>query len=105
MSGIVQEIVDTYKKGGALTKLIFINTSIFIVCGIISLFYSNIVLWLSLPSDLPSLILKPWTLITYNFYHKELLHFIFNVLNLYWFGKIFLIYFNNKKTIPEEWFL
>ena len=99
MSGIVQEIVDTYKKGGTLTKLIFINTCIFVICGIISIFYDNITLWLSMPSDLPELMLKPWTLITYNFYHKEILHFIFNVLNLYWFGKIFLVYFNNKKLL------
>ena len=99
MSGIVQEIVDTYKKGGTLTKLIFINTAVFVICGIVSLFFSNIMLWLSMPSDLPDLILKPWTLITYNFYHKELFHFIFNVLNLYWFGRIFLVYFNNKKLL------
>jgi membrane associated rhomboid family serine protease len=99
MSGIIQEIVDTYKKGGTLTKLIFINTTIFVVCGIVGLFFDDITLWLSMPSDLPGLMLKPWTLITYNFYHKEILHFIFNVLNLYWFGKIFLVYFNNKKLL------
>jgi membrane associated rhomboid family serine protease len=99
MPGIVQEIVDTYKKGGTLTKLIFINVCIFVVCGLVSLFYDDITFWLSMPSDLPRLILRPWTLVTYNFYHREILHFIFNALNLYWFGKIFMIYFNQKKLL------
>ena len=99
MSGIVQEIVDTYKKGGTLTKLIFINASVFVICGIVSIFFDPIKDWLSMPSGLPELMMRPWTLITYNFYHIEILHFIFNILSLYWFGKIFLVYFNNKKLL------
>ena len=33
------------------------------------------------------------------FYHEDFFHFIFNILNLYWFGKIFLIYFDQKKLV------
>jgi membrane associated rhomboid family serine protease len=99
MPGIFQELISTYQKGGTLIKLIFINSAVFILFGIVNVFYSDIPYWLSMPSYVNGLIHKPWTLLTYMFYHKEILHFLFNVLNLYWFGKIFLVYFSEKKLL------
>jgi len=100
MAGIGKELMDTYKNGGILIKLIFINSIIFIIQGIIGLFWADLFKnWLSMPSDWQELIYKPWTLVTYNFYHEGVLHFFFNILNLFWFGKIFLIYFNDKKLL------
>ena len=37
-------------------------------------------------------------LITYMFTHKDIWHILFNMLWLYWFGKIFLEYLDQKKT-------
>jgi membrane associated rhomboid family serine protease len=54
---------------------------------------------MSMPSTPIALLFKPWTIITYMFYHEEILHFLFNMLNLYWFGKIFLLYFDEKKLV------
>jgi membrane associated rhomboid family serine protease len=38
--------------------------------------------------------MRPWTLLTYMFFHQGLLHLLFNMLWLYWFGKIFRMYFS-----------
>ena len=46
--------------------------------------------WLTLPSAFPVFITRPWTLITYVAVHFEVLHMLFNVLWLYWFGMILL---------------
>jgi membrane associated rhomboid family serine protease len=54
---------------------------------------------MSMPSLPYELLLKPWTIITYMFYHEEFFHFLFNILNLYWFGTIFLMYFNEKQLV------
>ncbi len=55
--------------------------------------------YLALPAD-PGMILKrPWTIISYMFLHYDFLHILFNMLWLYWFGKIFLEYLNPKKLI------
>jgi membrane associated rhomboid family serine protease len=51
------------------------------------------------PADLHLLIRKPWTLITYMFLHKNFLHILFNLLWLYWFGRIFLEYLDDKKLV------
>lgn len=104
MSGVFQELKNTYRTGGALIRLIYVNSAVFILTSLAFLFSGRpagfqLDYWLSLPSDPVSLLSKPWTLVTYMFYHREIFHFLFNVLNLYWFGKIFLMYFNERKLV------
>jgi membrane associated rhomboid family serine protease len=99
MSEIIKELKDTYKNGGTLMKLVFLNSAVFIVCGIVNIFYKDTVTWLAMPSNPAELYSRPWTLVTYMFFHLDPLHFFFNVLNLYWFGKMFLMYFDQKKLL------
>lgn len=42
--------------------------------------------WLVLPSSLPVLATRPWTLLTYMVTHQSLWHLLFNMLWLIWFG-------------------
>lgn len=106
--GIWDDIRNTFRRGNTLTKLIYINIGVFLVITIAAIFsflLSNdrivaAVLGLfSVPADLNSLVRKPWTIITYMFTHKELLHILFNMLWLYWFGKIFLEYLDQRKLV------
>ena len=52
-----------------------------------------------LPASLGTLITRPWTPISYMFLHINLFHILFNVLWLYWFGKIFLEFLNEKQLL------
>ena len=62
--------------------------------------YSNIwISYLELPAFLQTLIRQPWSIITYMFMHHDFIHLIFNLLTLYWFGKIFVDYFNQKQLV------
>jgi membrane associated rhomboid family serine protease len=107
MASIIDELKQTYKQGSTLIKLIFINVAVFLVFRILylilyltgstALFQSAY--WLSVPSFIPGLILKPWTLITYMFYHEDIWHIFFNMLWLYWFGKLFLQFFDDRKLV------
>jgi membrane associated rhomboid family serine protease len=107
MSGIIDDLKRTYQNGGAVVRLIFINSIVFIALRIVFLFFKlsghpydfPFTMWLSMPSVPAQLLLRPWTLITYMFYHEDILHFLFNMLNLYWFGKIFMMYFDARKMI------
>lgn len=109
MATIINEITDTYKNGNSLIKLLFFNGAVFVLFRLVFLIYffgdkgdffpSQVSAWMSMPSTPMALLLKPWTIITYMFYHEDVLHFLFNMLNLYWFGKIFLIYFDEKKLV------
>ena len=106
MNNIVDEIKSSFKEGSSLTKLIYINLAVFIVVSvvgvIISLFKINnfsLIDILAVPDNIPALILKPWTIITYMFLHEGFFHILFNMLVLFWFGKIFLDYLNQKQLL------
>jgi membrane associated rhomboid family serine protease len=55
--------------------------------------------WLELPSDPADFIYQPWSLITYMFLHGGLTHILWNMLALYWFGKIFLSFFSTRHFV------
>lgn len=104
MAVIIQDLKDLYKNGGALIRLIFVNSAVFLLVSLVYLFSGRPLVffaddWFSLPSVPSDLLHKPWTIITYMFYHRDIMHILFNMLNLYWFGKIFLVYFNEKKLV------
>jgi membrane associated rhomboid family serine protease len=54
-----------------------------------------------LPARFPDFIVQPWTLITYAFAHdwRDILHILWNMLALYWFGRLFIEYLGNDKLI------
>ena len=79
----------------ALKRLIVINIIVFIIANIfisyfitsgegLPSFFDNI----ALSSDVITVLKKPWTLITSMFMHEGFMHILFNMLFLWWFGKI-----------------
>lgn len=106
--GIWDDVARTFKTGSNLTKLIYINTGVFLVitiAAILGFLLTNeaipavLMTFLAVPADLNELIFRPWTLFTYMFTHKDLWHILFNMLWLYWFGKIFLEYLDQRKLV------
>jgi len=106
--GIWDNIKKTFRNGSSLTRLIFLNIAIFIfltIAGIIGFLLNNPEIsaktlnLFSVPSSLRSFLTRPWTIITYMFTHKDIWHILFNMLWLYWFGKIFLEYLDQKKLV------
>ena len=84
-------------------RLILINCVVFVFVELISVFlmlcnvpYNPIAEALSLHAWIPTFLMQPWSIITYMFMHGGLLHILFNMLWLYWFGNLFLNYFSSK---------
>ena len=106
--GVFDEIKRTFRARNNLTRLIYINIAVFLLIALLSVIgylinnqelsakFLNI---LAIPSSLRALAYRPWTIITYMFTHKEVLHILFNMLWLYWFGVIFLEYLDQKKLV------
>ncbi|MFW5804062.1 MAG: rhomboid family intramembrane serine protease [bacterium] len=103
-----KEIQSSFKNGSTLTKLIYLNLAIFLFITLISIFdtlfrLGNVsgflVTWMAVPSTIERLIIQPWSIITYMFLHEGFFHILFNILWLYWFGKLFLQYLDQKKLV------
>lgn len=52
--------------------------------------------WVTLPSLIPLFLSRPWTLATYMAVHFDFFHMLFNVLWLYWFGRIMLLTLSDR---------
>lgn len=103
---IVNEIKRRYQIGNIVEKLIYINVGIFIITILLSVFqglYNGeanfITQWFALDTDLESLLLKPWTIISYGFLHAGFLHILFNCIALYYIGNLFMQYFTEKQLL------
>ncbi|SMO87470.1 Membrane associated serine protease, rhomboid family [Saccharicrinis carchari] len=105
---ITDEIKDSFRRGGVLTRLIYINLGVFLAFLIIDILFSlfnqqhiatMVKSWFSVPADPMALLLKPWSIFTYMFLHYDFLHILFNMLYLYWFGRIFLQFFNPRQLL------
>lgn len=105
---LVEDLKRTMKSGDNMSRLLIINSAIFLLVNFVYLIYfllgkdsagHGVSEWLAVPASIPVLLHKPWTLITYMFLHEDFLHILFNMLVLFWFGKIFTELLNQQKLI------
>ena len=103
MATIITDLKDSFRRGSIHIQLIYINIAVFVavtLAGIaLQLFnmeQARVFDWLELPASPARFIMQPWSLLTYMFMHGGLLHILFNMLWLYWFGAIFLNMFSSK---------
>lgn len=97
-------------QGDYLTRLLYLNISVFLLFALTnaftSLFTGNFGLipnladdLLALPSDPLRLLLRPWTILTYMFTHFGFRHILFNMIVLYFSGKILMEYLGEKRML------
>lgn len=104
MEDFFTDLKRSFRSGSILTKLIYLNVGLFILiklAGVVLLLFnvnsSFLLSYLELPSSPVLFLYRPWTVISYMFTHYEVLHILFNMLWLYWFGKLFLNFFTPRQ--------
>ena len=110
MNEIWLDIKQRFEKGDILTKLIFVNGGMFIITVLFGIIWGLATgenftdgtgvldYWLALPTNnLPGFIVKPYTLITHIFMHADFFHVFFNMMLLFFMGRMFLNYFSPKQ--------
>ena len=101
--GIFDDLRLKYNTGQLPIKFIFINVGLFLVVRLSDIICTlmgspfSVAPYLELPSDPTLLLHRPYTVISYMFFQYDLLHLLFNMLWLYWFGQLFLLFFNAKQ--------
>lgn len=81
-------------------KLIVFNVLVFILEGLsMALLGYSVVEWFQLPKDFMDFFGQPWSLVTYSFFHAGFGHIFWNMIMLYFAGRIFLNLFDDQRFI------
>ena len=92
-----------YSRLNIAEKLIVINVVIFLFTRLIAVLFSfdmDIILhWLELPKEIGVFIFQPWSLVTYAFLHGSFGHIFWNMLMLYFTGRIFMNLYGERKFV------
>jgi membrane associated rhomboid family serine protease len=100
------------RQNNAHVQLIIINVIVFVVLAVLMVFsrilnfenvFTLIHSQLAIPPIFSDFIIKPWTIITYAFVHAlnpdNIFHILFNMIALYWFGRLFVEYLGSDKLV------
>jgi membrane associated rhomboid family serine protease len=93
---IIQDVRTEFQKGNTITRLIFINLFVYIALNLLYVFlhgtapglYSDIRNTFALSNHWMHNLTHPWAWITHMFVHDGFWHILWNMLFLYWFGRI-----------------
>src|SRR5688500_5539093 len=98
------------RYNNAHIQLIIINVVMFVVFGVVMVIlqvsqFDSV--WevvhnqFAIPARFSEFVTRPWTILTYMFTHdlQGILHILFNMLVLYWFGRLFVEYLGSDKLI------
>jgi membrane associated rhomboid family serine protease len=109
MSGLFDDFRSEFSKpNNTLVQLILINTVVFLALLLSRVGFQmgqNIDMYylirsqLMLPGGIVDFLHKPWTLFTYFFAHDEIFHILYNMLFLYWFGRLIDEYLGNRRLV------
>lgn len=105
-NSILGDLKYYLRYGNVVVKLIIANTVLFLLFVVASIIIDKtwssqwLISYLGTPANVIALAAKPWTLITYMFVHGGIIHLLLNMLGLYWFGEIFVLYLGEQKVLP-----
>ena len=82
----------------AINIVLFVLTYLFNTLSFLFNIDQNLIVeWFSLQPDFEMLLYRPWTIVSYGFLHIGFFHIVFNLLFLFYFGNLFLDFFNARQ--------
>lgn len=104
---IWEDLKRQYYSGNVITRLLLINLGAFLFFRFLELGMwtvgvgdiQNILEWFMISKSGFEVITRPWTIITNMFLHYGFMHILWNMLFLYWFGRILQELIGNGKVL------
>jgi membrane associated rhomboid family serine protease len=92
-----------FSKLNVAEKLIVINVLVFIVNSLVPFLLNipknTIVKWFELPANIVDIAFQPWSIVTYSLFHGGIGHLFWNMLLVFFVGRIFLNLFDAKRFL------
>jgi len=109
MSSLLDDFRSEFSKSNnVLAQLILVNVVVFLTLLLLNLiftlsessyWYALIYKQLVIPAQATEFIRRPWTLFTYSFTQTDPFHILFNMLGLYWFGRLVDEYLGARRLL------
>jgi membrane associated rhomboid family serine protease len=99
MASILDDFKSTFRDSSKILQQIIVITCIVFVVNNLFLNLAGIDAdaWFALPGSFLKSILFIWSYVTYMFLHAGIGHILFNMLILYWFGRLLVEYLGSRK--------
>jgi membrane associated rhomboid family serine protease len=113
-NSIWKDIKKEFSYGNMVTRIIFVNIGFFLFVYLVKLIlrgihggdpsydtaFSNFSNFFSLSGNILFDITHPWVFFTHMFLHFGFFHILWNMLFLYWFGRIVGDFIGNQRVLP-----
>ncbi len=113
-NSILEDIKREFSYGNMVTRLIIVNVAVFIIFRLVWVFikishqwdpsgdalFNDFIHLFEISSDWWYNLTHPWVLFTHMFLHFGVFHILWNMLFLYWFGRIVGDLIGNQYILP-----
>ena len=105
-TSIYEDFRNTFRTGNMISRIILVNVVVFVIVNLVNVFdfdsgfYQILIRKLSLLSDPFALLLQFWSTITFMFLHVGFWHILWNMILLYWFGRIVGDFLGDRRVLP-----
>lgn len=106
---ILHDIKFQFQSGNMLTRIILVNIAVFVFIKVVWVFtqygnvnaiYDNIIDFIALHTGAPKVYTHFWGWFTHMFFHEGGWHLFWNMLLLYWFGRIVGDFLGDERVLP-----
>lgn len=102
---LLDDLKMQLRSGDITMRLIVLNIILFVVPNVIAAlvhlsgYKIDFLYYVSLSSTISDLLWKPWSILTYSFFHAGIWHIIFNLIMFNFAAKVFMTYFTQKQLL------
>ena len=112
LQSVWDDIRREFSFGNMVNRLIIVNVAVFLVVNILWMMFSianghtesegfrSLIRFISGSSDWWHMVTHPWALFTHMFLHESFFHILWNMLYLFWFGRIFGDLLGDRRVLP-----
>ncbi|HFA49280.1 MAG TPA: rhomboid family intramembrane serine protease, partial [Bacteroidetes bacterium] len=109
VTSIWEDIKQQFSYGNMLTRIILVNIGVFVLMTIVRLIlmpvengitYNDVLHFFAISSNIKHDLTHPWVFITHMFLHEQVFHILWNMILLYWFGRIVGDLLGDHRVLP-----
>ena len=106
MAGFIDNLRGRFAAATVPVRFVMVNVAVFVivrvlalVCLLFAVDAMPAIELLEMPSNPVKFLHQPWSVISYMFLHYDVMHILFNMLWLYWFGAMFHQIFGTRRFV------